>query len=80
MVPVELVVLPSLNNMMQAYWVTVSYPLRSCQFRVKNDAMVVRSGKLGSQPRGLLHIDIFALPRLGEPRRYLLVMIDRATD
>jgi transposase InsO family protein len=36
-------------------------------------------GRFRACPPGFLHIDTFALPRLGGPRRYLFVAIDRAT-
>lgn len=36
-------------------------------------------GRFHACPPGFLHIDTFALPRLGGPRRYLFVAIDRAT-
>ena len=36
-------------------------------------------GRFRACPPGGLHIDTFALPRLGGPRRYLFVAIDRAT-
>ncbi len=36
-------------------------------------------GRFRACPPGFLHLDAFALPRLGGQRRYLLVAIDRAT-
>ncbi|HXF93324.1 MAG TPA: hypothetical protein VNK46_11260 [Nitrospiraceae bacterium] len=36
-------------------------------------------GRFRACPPGFLHLDTFALPRLGGPRRYLCVAIDRAT-
>lgn len=36
-------------------------------------------GRFRACPPGFLHIDTFALPRLGGPRRYLFVAIDRTT-
>ena len=49
------------------------------QLRALRPTVRQRRGKFRACPPGFVHIDIFDLPRLGGPRRYLFVALDRAT-